>query len=154
VSSDVYDDFRGFSHAVYVVAVGQFINLFGSGVVYPFATLYFYGEVGIPFTLVGTGLLANNVATAVGTAVGGYLADCFGRKPVMAASMALSFPALAAYALVRTAPEFIVVAAAAGLTLGLFPPASQAMLADLTSRIDRERAFGLLKVANNAGFGS
>ncbi|WP_227376956.1 MFS transporter [Haladaptatus halobius] len=92
----MFDDFCGFPRAVYVVAVGQFIYLFGSGVVYPFATLYFYGEVGIPFTLVGIGLLANNVATAVGNAVGGYLVDRFGRKPVMAASMALSFPALAA----------------------------------------------------------
>ncbi|WP_458187669.1 MFS transporter [Haladaptatus sp. NG-WS-4] len=150
----MFDDFRGFRRAVYVVAVGQFINLFGSGIVYPFATLYFYGEVGIPFTLVGTGLLANNVATAVGTTAGGYLADRYGRKPVMTASMALSFPTLAAYALVQTAPAFVVVATAAGLTLGLFPPASQAMVADLTVRDDRERAFGLLKVANNAGFGS
>ncbi|UPV75780.1 MFS transporter [Halorussus limi] len=123
-------------------------------IVYPFATLYFYGEVGIAFTLVGTGLFANSVATAGGTLVGGYLSDQYGRKPVMVASMALSAPTLAAYALVTTAPGFITVAAAAGLAAGLFAPASQAMIADLTPDADREQAYGLLKVASNAGFGS
>jgi len=147
-------DLRGFDRAVFVVAAARFVNVLGSGIVYPFATLYFYGEVGIPFTLVGTGLFANSVATAGGTLVGGYLADQYGRKPVMVASMALSAPTLAAYALVTTAPAFIVVATAAGLATGLFAPASQAMIADLTPDADRDQAYALLKVASNAGFGS
>jgi MFS family permease len=151
---DLLDSFRGFQRAVYVVAAARFVNVFGSGVVYPFATLYFVEVVGLPFTLVGAGLFANSVATAVGTAVGGYLADRYGRKPLMVASMALSMPALAAYALVTTVPGFVAVATAAGLAMGLFAPASQAMVADLTAGEARERAYGLLKVASNAGFGS
>jgi MFS family permease len=147
-------DLRAFDRAVFVVAAARFVNVLGSGIVYPFATLYFYGEVGIAFTLVGTGLFANSVATAGGNVLGGYLADQYGRKPVMVASMALSAPTLAAYALVTTAPAFITVATAAGLAAGLFAPASQAMVADLTPDADREQAYGLLKVASNAGFGS
>lgn len=149
-----FTNLQEFDRAVFVVAAARFVNVFGSGIVYPFATLYFYGEVGIAFTLVGTGLFANSVATAFGNVVGGYLADRYGRKPVMVASMALSAPALAAYALVRTAPTFIAVATLAGLAAGLFAPASQAMIADLTRDSDREQAYGLLKVASNAGFGS
>jgi MFS family permease len=149
-----FADLREFDRAVFVVAAARFVNVFGSGIVYPFATLYFYGEVGIAFTLVGTGLFANSVATAGGNVLGGYLADQYGRKPVMVASMALSAPTLAAYALVTTAPAFITVATAAGLAAGLFAPASQAMVADLTPDADREQAYGLLKVASNAGFGS
>ena len=145
---------RGFDRSVYLVAGARFVNTFGSGVVYPFATLYFVQVVGIPFTLVGLGLLANNVATATGTLVGGYLADRYGRRPVMVASMALAAPALAAYALVETAVGFAVVATAAGLALGLFAPASQATVADATASEDRDRAYGLLKIASNAGFGS
>ncbi|WP_158058456.1 MFS transporter [Halorussus halophilus] len=151
---DVLADYRGFDRPVYVVAAARFLNVLGSGLVYPFATLYFYGVVGIPFTLVGTGLLANSVATAVGTVVGGSLADTYGRKPVMVASMALSAPTLAAYALVGDAASFIAVASAAGFAAGLFAPASQAMVADLTADAERDRAYGLLKVASNAGFGS
>ena len=56
-------DLRGFDRAVFVVAAARFVNVLGSGIVYPFATLYFYGEVGIAFTLVGTGLFAKRQDT-------------------------------------------------------------------------------------------
>jgi len=144
---------RGLSRDVWIVATARFINVLGSGLVYPFATLYFYLEVGIPFTLVGVGLFANSVGLAVGTLVGGLLADRYGRRPVMVTSMALGAPALAGYALVTTALEFTLVAAVAGLVMGLFTPASQAMIADLTTDDARERAYAVLKVASNAGFG-
>ncbi|HKL29151.1 MAG TPA: MFS transporter, partial [Natrialbaceae archaeon] len=149
-----FEDVRRFDQSVYVVAAGQLINVFGTGVVYPFATLYFYRQVGIAFSLVGLGLLANNLATAGGTILGGTLADRYGRKPVMVGSMATSAFTLAAYAGVQTAPGFIAVATAAGATMGLYTPASHAMVADLTSGEERDRAYGLLKVANNVGFGS
>lgn len=145
---------RGFDRAVWIVAVARFVNVLGSGLVYPFATLYFYREIGIAFTLVGFGLFANNVGLAAGTLAGGFLADRYGRRPVMVSSMALAAPALASYALVRTAPEFVLVASAAGIVMGLFAPASQAMIADLTDDDGRDRAYALLKVASNAGFGS
>ncbi|WP_254809310.1 MDR family MFS transporter [Natronosalvus amylolyticus] len=148
-----FESIRGFDRSVWIIASARFINVLGSGLVYPFATLYFYLEVDIPFTLVGTGLFANSVGLAVGTLAGGILADRYGRRPVMISSMALGGPALATYALVTTALEFIVVAGIAGLVMGLFTPASQAMIADLTTDDARERAYALLKVASNAGFG-
>ena len=148
------DAVRGFRRAVYAVAGGRLINVFGAGLVYPFATIHFHLEVGLALSIVGVGLLANNVATATGTAVGGYLADRYGRRPVMVGSMALSALTLAAYALVTTGVGFVAVATAAGLTTGLYAPASQAMIADLTDPEERERGYGLLKVASNVGFGS
>ena len=149
-----HDAVRGFRRPVYAVAGGRLINVFGSGLVYPFATIHFHLQLGIPLSVVGLGLLANNVATATGTAVGGYLADRYGRRPVMVGSMALSALTLAAYALVTTGAGFVAVATAAGLTTGLYAPASQAMIADLTDAGERERGYGLLKVASNVGFGS
>ena len=148
------DAVRGFRRPVYAVAGGRLINVFGAGLVYPFATIHFHLEVGLALSVVGLGLLANNVATATGTAVGGYLADRYGRRPVMVGSMSLSALTLAAYALVTTGAGFVAVATAAGLTTGLYAPASQAMIADLTDPGERERGYGLLKVASNAGFGS
>lgn len=158
------DAVRGFERPVYWVAFGQLINVFGAGLVYPFATVYFHLEVGIALSVVGFGLLANNVATALGTAAGGYLADRRGRKPVMVASMATVSVALAAYAAVPALAAaipglspggaFVAVATLAGLTAGLYPPAGQAMIADLTEGKGRDRAFSMLKVANNAGFGA
>jgi MFS family permease len=157
------DAVRGFDRAVYVVAAGQLVNVLGSGLVYPFATVHFHLEVGIALSLVGVGLLANNVALAAATAVGGYAADRIGRKPVMIASMAASSVTLAAYAIVTdlaavvepldAAGAFVLVATLAGLTAGLYTPAGTAYTADLTTGRDRDRAYSLLKVANNVGFG-
>ena len=78
------DAVRGFDRAVYVVAGGQLVNVLGSGLVYPFATVHFHLEVGIALSLVGVGLLANNVALAAATAV---------RSPTTSRSRACS-PAL------------------------------------------------------------
>lgn len=147
-------DYRGFDRAVYALVGARLVNVLGSGIVYPFATLYFHLELGMALSLVGAGLFANSVATAGGTVVGGMLADRYGRKPVLVGSMASSAVTLAAYALVTTVPGFVAVATAAGFTTGLYAPASQAMIADLTPSARREQAFGLLKVASNAGFGT
>lgn len=166
------DAVRGFDRAVYTIAVAQLVNVFGSGLVYPFATIHFHLEVGIPLAIVGLGLGAKSAMTAVGTAVGGYLTDQIGRKPVMVTAMATSAVTLAAFAFVpvlgTAVPEpvtaymgvsavgtaFIIVGALSGMTVGLYPPAAQAMTADLTSDKDRDRGYALLKFANNIGFGS
>ncbi|QLG62141.1 MFS transporter [Halorarum salinum] len=166
------DAVRGFDRAVYVVALGQLINVFGSGLVYPFATVHFHLEVGIALSVVGFGLGAKSVATAVGTGVGGFLADGVGRKPVMVASMALTAVALASFAFVPTVAAavppsvaaltgvsrigvgFVVVCVVAGLVVGLYTPAASAMTADLTTDADRDRGYALLKFTNNLGFGA
>lgn len=147
-------DYRGFERAVYVVLVARFVNVLGNGIVYPYFTIHFYQTLSIPFSVVGTALLANNLALAAGTLAGGVLADRHGRKPVMVGSMAASAITLSAYALVTTGPALVVAAAAAGFAGGLYTPASQAALADLTDSAARDRVFGLLKVVSNGGFGA
>ncbi|MBP1987303.1 MFS transporter [Halolamina salifodinae] len=156
------DAVRGFDRAVYIVAAGQLLNVFGSGLVYPFATIHFHLEIGIALSLVGLGLLVKSVGTAVATTVGGYLADRIGRKPVMVAAMAGNAVTLAGYAFVPAiaaatpldaAGAFIGVSALSGATNGLYTPAGQAYIADLTEGAERDRAYSLLKVGNNVGFG-
>jgi MFS family permease len=68
--------------------------------------------------------------------------------------MASSAFALSAYALVTTGPALVAAATAAGFAGGLYTPASQAALADLTDSAARDRVFGLLKVVSNGGFGA
>lgn len=157
------DAVRGFDRAVYAVAAGQLVNVFGAGMVYPFATIHFHLQLGIALSVVGFGLLAKNLATAGATVVGGYWADRHGRKPVMVASMAGNALTLSAYAFVPKLAAlsglslgwtFVGVSTVAGVTAGLYAPAGQAYTADLTTGADRDRAYSLLKVANNVGFGT
>ena len=154
VFGGLFADYRGFDRAVYVVLVARFVNVLGNGIVYPYFTIHFYRGLSIPFSVVGTALLANNLALAAGTLTGGVLADRYGRKPVMVGSMAASAVALSAYALVTTGPALVAAATAAGFAGGLYTPASQAALADLTDSAARDRVFGLLKVVSNGGFGA
>jgi len=142
-----------YPRAVRYVSLGQFVNVFGAGVVFPFVTLYFVDFAGVSAAVVGLGLFANSLMRAVGTVLGGYFADRLGRVPVMVTSMGLSAFALAAYALVTTGWGFVAVASVAGLVGGLYTPASQAMVADITDGGEREQSYGLLKVTNNLGFG-
>lgn len=152
-----------------MVAAGQLVNVFGSGLVYPFATVHFHLQVGISLAVVGLGLGVRSGTTALGTAVGGVAADRVGRKTAMVASMASSAVTLTAFAVVPAigarlptlgiGPSgnglaFLLVAAASGFTVGLYAPAGQAMTADLTTSERRDEAYALLKVANNVGFGS
>lgn len=51
------------------------------------------------------------------------------------------------------AGAFISVSAFAGVTNGLYTPAGQAYIPDLTDGAERDRAYSLLKVGNNVGFG-
>jgi len=166
------DAVRGFDTAVYVVALGQLVNVFGSGLVYPFATIHFHLRVGVSLAVVGFGLGAKSVATAAGTALGGLLADRVGREPVMVGSMAGSAVTLSAFAFVGelatvipaslattlgvspVGVAFVAVATVSGLTVGLYPPAAQAMVADLTGGERRDDAYALLKLTNNVGFGA
>ena len=166
------DAVRGFDTAVYVVALGQLVNVFGSGLVYPFATIHFHLRVGVSLAVVGFGLGVKSVATAAGTALGGLLADRVGRKPVMVGSMAGSAVTLSAFAFVGelatvvpaslttildvspVGVAFVAVATVSGLTVGLYPPAAQAMVADLTGGERRDDAYALLKLTNNVGFGA
>lgn len=158
------DSVRGFDRAVYVVAAGQLLNVFGGGMVYPFATVHFHLRLGIALSVVGFGFLAKNVTTAVATSIGGYVSDRRGRKPVMILSMAGNAVTLAAFAFVpeiaaavdplTPGSAFVLVAGASGATAGLYTPAAQAYIADVTDGSARDRAFSLLKVANNVGFGT
>jgi MFS family permease len=159
-----FDAVRGFDRAVYVVALGQLINVFGSGLVYPFATVHFHLRLGIALSMVGLGLGAKSVGTAAATALGGYLADRYARKPVMVASMALCAFSLSAFAFVPAlaaavpglslAWAFVAVATVSGLTTGLYTPAAQAMTADLTEGPERDEGYAMLKMANNTGLGA
>ncbi|MFB6254480.1 MAG: MFS transporter [Halobacteriaceae archaeon] len=158
------ESIRNFDRPVYIVSIGQLTNIFGRGLVYPFATIHFHLFLGIPLAIVGLGFLLKNIASALATAIGGFLADRYGRRPVMIGSMGGNAITLTAYAFVPVlaiavggitlGSAFVLVSIASGLTSGLYTPAAQAYIADVTDDRHRDQAFSLLKVANNVGFGT
>ncbi|MGN2708724.1 MFS transporter, partial [Escherichia coli] len=73
------------------------------GLFYPFSTIYFHNFVGIPLSLIGTGLGLLAATSVLSGLISGPLADRYGRKPVMLSALSGS------------AASFVLFAAADGL---------------------------------------
>jgi MFS family permease len=126
---------------------------FGQGLFYPFSAIHFHNVVGIPLSLVGTGLGALAVASVVSGLISGPLSDRYGRKPLMLTALTGSSVAFFAFALVEGFAGYLLVSVAAGLAgNSMFDAARNAMVADVTPLERRSRAYGLVRVGGNVGW--
>src|SRR3712207_5388536 len=122
---------------------------------FPFSTIHFHNVVDIPLSLVGVGLAALAAASVASGLVCGPLTDRYGRKPVMLAALAGSATTFVGFAFVEGFWGYLAVSVAAGLAGGTaFDAARNAMVADVTPRALRARAYGLVRVGGNVGWAS
>ncbi len=140
--------------------IGALINATGSGLIFPFFSLYLTRQLDFSMTDVGIIFAAYAAISMLAQLAGGTLVDRLGRKPVMLFSlfgnavavlvMGSMGPLVSSSALARLAFVGIVVVMM-GLTGAIFGPAVNAMIADLVERQKRAQAFGLLRVVQNLG---
>jgi MFS family permease len=130
---------------------GTLVNAAGSGLVFPFFTLYVRQRFGIPMVTIGAAMSVMAGAGVASGAVGGALADRFGRKKLMVGGLTLGATALFSMGLVDSVGAFVAVAILMDLIFPVFGPASQAMISDLVEPGKRARAYGLIRVAFNLG---
>ena len=150
-SPSLLAELRLMPRPVWVLALGVFINRFGTFVI-PFLTLYMTktgyspGEIWQTFGA----LAAGGVSSAI---LGGWLADRFGRRNTM--SVALVCAALSILGLWQadSLVDYIVAGFFVGLSHGAYHPAASSLLADLVPPERRVVAFGLTRFAVNLGFG-
>jgi MFS family permease len=143
----------GFDRRVWLLLLAMLASRFGHGLYYPFSTIHFHNVVGIPLSLIGVGLGALAAASIVSGLVSGPLADRYGRKPLMLASLAGSAATFLAFAFVENFAGYLAVSVAAGLVgSSMFDAARNAMVADVTPTGRRSRAYGLVRVGGNAGW--
>ncbi|MBI2387054.1 MAG: MFS transporter [Elusimicrobia bacterium] len=128
----------------------------GFALSFPFLTLYFHEQRGMPMGLVGLAVSGAIAAAAVGQALGGELADVWGCKRVMVLSVAsrAAFTALLAAGVAGEWPVAVIVAVhVLGAFLGHFySPAVRAWIAHEHPAGGRARAYGALRVAQNAAW--
>jgi MFS family permease len=143
----------GYDRRVWLLLLAMLAIRFGHGMYYPFSTIHFHNVVGIPLSLVGTGLGALAAASVVSGLVSGPLSDRYGRKPLMLASLSGTAAAFCAFAFVEGFAAYLAVSVAAGL-IGptMFDAARNAMVADVTQSGRRSRAYGLVRVGGNVGW--
>ena len=148
--------FRKFDYRLWILAGGWVASAMGFAIAIPFISLYFHSELGISLTGIGVFLGINAVIRSLFQALGGELADRWGRYHLMVIGQ-----------LVRSG-IFILMALSVYLDWGfysiagllifnsifgaMFQPAANATVADLVGMDMRTEAYSIVRVAGNLGW--
>jgi MFS family permease len=143
--------FAQYPRPFWVLFWGTLISSSGNALVYPFLTIYFRQRFEMSMTTIGVYLSANAFVGLLSGALGGSLADRFGRRNVMAASLLLTAVVTVGWGLATDLTLLLVLIMLNGLVGPLYNPASQAMVADIVAPDKRAEAYGLIRVISNLG---
>ena len=140
---------------IWLLVFGRLLLQLGTGFVLVYAPIYFVNELDFSATAVGLAVGAGQVAGVAGRILSGSLADSpsFGRQRVLVLSAIAS--ALADLALIATFsfPLLLLGNLLMGFGVGLYWPAMEALVADLTSPDTSRDAFALSRLADVIGLG-
>ncbi|XWK86670.1 MAG: MFS transporter [Phormidium sp.] len=140
---------------VWILATGRFLSEVGTGFTLFYAPIFFAKGVGLTATEVGLGLGSASISGVFGRIIGGSFSDSqfWGRRRTLLLSAAIS--AIASFALAATNNFFTFVLAnlLAGFGIGLYWPATEAAVADLTEGQLRQEAYAVVRLADNLGLG-
>ena len=140
---------------IWILATGRFLSQIGTGFTLFYAPIFFVNQVGLSATAVGIGLGSGSISGVVGRFLGGSFADTkfWGRRRTLLLSAAISALADVVLALTYNFPTFIVGNLLMGLGIGLYWPATEASVADLTTPHQRNEAFAITRLADTVGLG-
>lgn len=141
---------RALPRPVWILCSGIFLNRFGSFVI-TFLVLYVTRQ-GYSPTQAGLVVAAYGVGSLPAAAAGGWLADRIGRRETIVISMFGSAASMLALSQAHSLVALSVLSAVTGVFAELYRPASGALLADLVPPERRVAAFGVWRLAINAGF--
>jgi MFS family permease len=138
---------------IWILALGRLLSEIGSGFTLFYAPIFFVQQVGLSPTVVGLALGSASISGVAGRLISGSCADRWGRKPVLL--LATLVLAIACFMLAATQnfPTLIAGCLVQGLGLGLYWPANEAIVADLTTGEQRRVAYAFTRLADNIGMG-
>ncbi|MGW6270779.1 MFS transporter [Streptomyces sp. NPDC055060] len=141
----------GLPRAFWVLWSGTLVNRLGA-MVNPFLSLYLSQVRDVPLGTIGVILAIIGVGSVISQPLGGFLTDRFGRRIALTGGMLANAASLLALGHAQSLVALTAAGFALGVTLDLFRPAAQALIADTVPAADRTRAFGLLLWSVNLGF--
>jgi MFS family permease len=140
-----------FPRQFWIIFGGTLVNSTGSGMVFPFLTLYLHQRLNLSMVYVGVILMFWAISGLVGQIIGGAFTDRFGRKRLMAFSLASNAVMLALFGFADSFVIAAIVVSITGFVSALYQPARDAMIADLVESDKRPQAYGLIRVVANLG---
>ncbi len=139
---------------IWLLALGRLLSEIGSGFTIFYAPIFFVQQVGLSATSVGLALGSASISGVVGRLISGSYADRWGRKPVLLLSTLVSAIACFLFATTQDFPTLVLGCLVQGLGLGLYWPANEAIVADLTTGEERRIAYAFTRLADNVGLGA
>ena len=147
--------FPSLNRTVWILAFGRLLSEIGTGFVLFYAPIFFVNQVGLSATMVGVALGSGQVAGVLGRFWGGVFTDrkSWGRRRTLLLSAAVSVLADVALGLTYNFPTLLLGNLVLGLGVGLYWPATEAVIADITTPEERNEAFAITRVADSLGLG-
>ncbi|MBW4610280.1 MAG: MFS transporter [Hassallia sp. WJT32-NPBG1] len=127
----------------------------GTGFTLFYAPIFFVNKVGLSTTAVGFALGSASISGVVGRILGGMGVDSpsWGRRRTLLFSAAISAIGSLVLAASNNFATLVIGNLITGLGLGLYWPANEAVVADLTPTENRREAYAVTRLADNLGLG-
>ncbi len=135
---------------IHVLCLGTLVNRAGTFLV-PFLTLYLTTSLGLGSAFATQAMGLYGLGGIVASLTGGTLADRIGRRTVMVTSMLGGAAVLLVFSRLTSPPAILAAVLVFSFLGEMYRPATQAMIADLTTPEQRPRAFGLMYLTVNLG---
>jgi len=143
------------NRTIWILAAGRLLSQVGTGFTLFYAPIFFVNQVGLSATRVGAALGSGQISGIAGRFWGGSLSDAarWGRRRTLLLSAAVSALADVALALTDGFGLLLLGNLLMGLGVGLYWPATEAVVADLTAPAERNEAFAITRLADSLGLG-
>lgn len=138
---------------LWILAAGRLLSQLGIGFTLFYAPLFFADDVGLSATAIGLGLGSQSLSGMIGRFAGGSMADSprWGRRRTLLISAAISAIADGCFVITHDFLGFVIANLLMGLGVGLYWPATEAVVADLTTEQNRNEAFAIVRLADSLG---
>lgn len=140
---------------VWILGFGRLLSEVGTGFTLFYAPIFFVNQVGLSATAVGIALGSASISGVLGRVIGGSFADSrfWGRRRTLLLSAAVAAIASLVLAVTNNFSTLVVGNLLLGLGQGLYWPANESVVADLTPPEQRREAYALTRLADNLGMG-
>ena len=146
----LWQSLRALPHAVRVLDVGIFVNSFGTFL--PIFIVLYLARQGYSPAQATLGLSAYGLGALLGSGLGGYLADRYGRRNTIVVAMIVAAATVIMVPIAHPLPLITLFTALSGAGTRAAGSAGAALVADLVPATDRQPAFALSRLALNLGF--
>ena len=142
-----------FSRSVWILAGGRLLSNIGTGFTLFYAPIFFVNQINISATKVGFALGSGSLSGVFGRFFGGEWVDSpqWGRRKTLLLSAFISVLADAVLMMTNNFPTLVMGNLLMGLGVGLYWPATEAAIIDITTVQQRNEAFAITRLADSLG---